>query len=589
MRLLAVFMVLVVAACAAVPDHGGPAPQARLYLRDKAPQLPVFSVPGHGKAEIMLHGLSPLPLALELRCDGAARIFDPESATRPMAAGQVQHYPLQPMSRGRARIGLGADVTQCQLGVTPRGALRYQIALRRDSVLAPGVARIDNTATECAPGPQGAGLRGLFHAPRALSQTCPIDPGPVELQPFARAAFQAKVRALTGKPLPETVLEAGDPQTPIDFGAAPRLELITLAYLHLRADYTGWMLMRMLAFHAARGTMVRILVSDAVMTRKDKDMLEHLAAQYPTIAVQFYRAPGFGLGRVHRVNHVKLFAVVGTEPAASVAMLGGRNLHDGFVFMAPRSLGHLAFLHDYDPDARITLYFFNAYKDFDVAIRDDAAVRQISAHVGRLWHRDPASGALPPPIVNPNPPPAGARVRHFLSMPQLDGQALEELYVDLFDRARDRVEMTSPFLNLPPRIEAALERALDRGVRVDLITRIDMPDPSGFLATTLNRMFIRRHAARVNVWAYPAQSLTLHAKYLLVDGELAVVTSTNLNRRSFAHDTENGVLIIDRSQVARLRQEFNLLKSAAQPVGPELAISSWRRALISFPPLRGVF
>lgn len=193
-----------------------------------------------------------------------------------------------------------------------------------------------------------------------------------------------------------------------------------------------------------------------------------------------------------------------------------------------------------------------------------------------------------PQTVARHPPPETAGLRHFLSLPQNDDEALEQLYVDLFDRAQRLVQMTSPFLNLPPRIAEAMERALDRGVKVELVTRIEMPDPSGVFATTLNRMFIRDHP-RVNVWTYLVRPRTLHSKYLLVDGALGVVTSTNLNRRSFAHDTENGVLITDRRALAQVAADFARLKAAGKRVGPEVPIQGWREGIISIPLLRGVF
>jgi phosphatidylserine/phosphatidylglycerophosphate/cardiolipin synthase-like enzyme len=582
-----IVVLLLLAGCAAGPS--APLASARLHLRDKAPALQDFLIPGQGAAQIRLYSLAANEMTLEPLCDADMTLQRPDHPPERLAAGKGTPFVLPAVSRGRLSLVAAEDVTTCKLRVTPRGAKPYVLNLHREGAARPELLRHDLAPTDCALGPDSADLAGVFRSFEPLALTCPVAPGQIGTHPDAREAFQAKVRALTGRPLPDAMLDQGLATAPIDFSRAPQLDLITLAYLHIRADFAGWVMARMLAFHAARGTVVRILVSEAVMTPRDRAMLEHLAAQYPTIQLQMYRAPGGGAGWLHRVNHVKLFATVSRRPGQSFAMIGGRNLHDGFVFETPRDLSATPWLHTYEESAGASLYFFNSYKDFEISLRNDAAVRRVSEHVSRFWQRDAVTGALPDRPVQRPVRDAGARLRHFLSMPQIDGRALERLYVEVFDRAQREIQMTSPFLNLPPALEAAMVRALDRGVRIELVSRIEMPDPSAFLATTLNRMFIRKHGARMKIWAHPAEPSTLHAKYLLIDGEMAIVTSTNLNRRSFAHDTENGVLILDRAEVARLRLAFEALKAASIPVGPDVPVNAVREGLIRLPFLRDVF
>ncbi|WP_323035867.1 phosphatidylserine/phosphatidylglycerophosphate/cardiolipin synthase family protein [Pararhodobacter sp.] len=438
----------------------------------------------------------------------------------------------------------------------------------REELLRPRIAQLDAPHEGCT----GAGL-GSDPLARAflqggdLSMSCAVPLGATRLLPDGLDALNAKVEALTGSAVSRSALLAGDPMMPLDWSNAPDLDLIYLNYLNMNADFSGYLVARMLAWHAARGTIVRILVSDVMLTDTDRNLFEGLAAQYPTVQIQPYRFPASAaeglegqLGRLHRVTHVKLFATISRQAGRSRVMIGGRNIHEGYFFEEPRDLSAYAFLHHYDPSQTRLTGGFSTYEDFEIELRSDPATHAIARHMAALWHRDFDTQSLRPAV---EPHAGSARtegmVRHFISVPFADGRTQISYYAQLIDAAQHSIEIAIPYLNLPPALDAALHRARLRGVRVDVVTTVRVREATDFMVSNLNRTFANDFGDWVSFIDYDPEPRLLHAKLIVIDDRLTIIASTNLNMRSFVHDMENGLLIMDRAiarQVSAIIQGY---------------------------------
>ncbi|HHX91185.1 MAG TPA: hypothetical protein GX700_15750, partial [Paracoccus sp.] len=528
-------------------------------------------------------------------CDGPGEVgvqMEGGRGLRGFGPGDGFGFELAPrgdaMREGGGVLLLGPAVTRCTLDV--EGAQPYRMVLEREEIFAPpALRRHDAVRGGCArpvrAAPGDALAAVLAGAGGRLSMDCPAVPGPMRLMPDGLEALQARAVALTGAPLPDAVLAAGDITAPLDFSRAPVLDVIYLSSLHMRADFTGYMLARMLAFHAARGTTVRILLSDLLQRSLDRQLYMQLAARYPGVQLQLMRGPRGGgvFDPMHRANHVKVFATLARGPGRSVFMAGGRNLHDGFVFDAPHDLSRWPNLRDYSAQEVVSFTdFFVTYRDMEVLFGGDADVRRMAAHLAGFWHRDHDTHIMAQAEeTGPAVQVSERMVRHFVSVPGADGAALEDLYVALFDAAELRIDLASPFMNMPSRLEAAMERALRRGVAVRLVTRIDIPEPIGIVSTALNRMFVEAHADQLEIIAYAAAPRTLHPKLMVIDGRLGVVSSVNLNQRSFLHDTENGILMLDRARAAEVLREIDALARAGTRQGTAQQVAPLLRSIMA--------
>ena len=242
--------------------------------------------------------------------------------------------------------------------------------------------------------PDPSGLEELdraFYAGRWLSQTCSLPLGSPRLLRKSRDGFNAKVEALLGAPLPDSAFDKADPELPLDFSRAPKLKLIYLSSLEFKADFSGRILERLIRHHAALGTKVRIMVTDVLERDKDDALLHRLAADYPNVELQEYRwradqgAPiDEQLSQLHKTHHVKMLATLGEDPARSRVIIGGRNIHDGFLFHKPIDLSRYPNLEQYGKTDGFSLNYYSNWSDFDIEFADPATVETLAAHLSTL-------------------------------------------------------------------------------------------------------------------------------------------------------------------------------------------------------------
>jgi len=195
------------------------------------------------------------------------------------------------------------------------------------------------------------------------------------------------------------------------------------------------------------------------------------------------------------------------------------------------------------------------------------------------------------------------RLRH-ISYDDTDGQAtkglrvmpvigigrhnpLNRLICELLAAAQSHITLCTPYFNPPKAVLREIERALQRGVVVDIIvgdkTANDfyVPPEQTFSASAVLpylyennlRAFARRHQVailrrRLNllVWNDPGHSF--HAKGVWVDQRYTLLTGNNLNPRGFSLDLENALLIDDPEGQwqAQREAELSALKADVQRV-----------------------
>lgn len=558
-----------------------------LYLgkgsRLTAPKTYYFSGLQALKTLIEIESLDNTPGALSGSCDGALTVRV-GGTTRGFAAGQQMRIAVGGAARGGV-MEPSVDLDRCDFTfTTDAGTYSSSIAVLREETANPALAEFDSRIEICGE-PALGGLTELqkaFWRARWLSQTCDMPIGRQTLLDDERDGFNAKVRALMGKELPAAAYDQANPEWPLDFSSAPRLSLIYVSYLDIKADFSGRVIERLLRWHAARGTTIRVVLTDILTLEKDKALLHKLVADYPNIHLQqFAWTPPAGarpeqrLYSLWRTHHVKMLGTLSPDPGRSSAIIGGRNIHDGFLFDGPVDLSGYEGLYQHEVGGSGGLHYYSNYNDFEVAYHDDATVRRMMAHLSTLWHRDSDTSMVRPysVAVKGHPGPVTGRMRHFISVPYSDGRALERQYIELMDAARSTIELVNPYLNLTPAIAAALERALDRGVRVTVVGRIDLKgDLGGTVLTELNEQFVKKYADRVEVYEYKVDNLLMHAKLLMIDGEFASVSSVNLNNRSFIHDSENGMIALDRGVYRRFKAVFDSYKAQAVRLSSDVEI-----------------
>ena len=128
-------------------------------------------------------------------------------------------------------------------------------------------------------------------------------------------------------------------------------------------------------------------------------------------------------------------------------------------------------------------------------------------------------------------------------------------FLQIIDKAQERIIIEHAYFS-DDKIIAALERAAERGVLIDLIFP-EKPDTHHYAnMVTINRLLSLQPKGNIKAFLYPRMS---HAKVALVDGVIASVGSANLTSRSLLRSREVTLFVHglpDAPFIKRLRDQL---------------------------------
>jgi cardiolipin synthase len=159
--------------------------------------------------------------------------------------------------------------------------------------------------------------------------------------------------------------------------------------------------------------------------------------------------------------------------------------------------------------------------------------------------------------------------------PTVRNAAMPELYATLMFAARRDLTITTPYYVPNESMQAALCACARRGVK----TRIILParNDSWVVAAASRSYYADLLEAGVEIYEFVGG--LLHAKTITLDGEVALIGSANMDRRSFDLNYENNVLIRGETLTAAIRQRQEHYIAQSQPITQErvAAWSGWRQ------------
>jgi cardiolipin synthase len=172
--------------------------------------------------------------------------------------------------------------------------------------------------------------------------------------------------------------------------------------------------------------------------------------------------------------------------------------------------------------------------------------------------------SIDPPIM-----PDNVATQIMATGPNSYNEALRQLNLTAFHTAREELIVTTPYFVPDEATTMALRTAARRGVETTLIfpARNDSP----LVAAASRSHYEPLLEAGVKIFEY--QKGLLHAKTLTLDRSLALITTANLDRRSFELNFEVSMLVFDSDFASELRFLQTSYLNDSRPV--ELA--SWRK------------
>jgi len=358
---------------------------------------------------------------------------------------------------------------------------------------------------------------------------------PEEL-PTATGERCGRVLLATGTPPPAegnriTFLRGGDEA----YEAV--LSLIGAARDHLHAQFfildvdpVGRRFIQALAARAREGVRVRLLLDAVGSWRALRRTVRPLREAGGEVAAFM---PAFPLHRrwsAHLRNHRKLLIADGRK-----AFTGGMNI--GKRYMGPKTTK-------------------GQWRDI-AALIEGPALSDLQALFLDDWaftteETLPAGDLFPPPdrFERDLPPPCALQIA--ASGPDRITRPIYEGVFTAFTAAQRRLWIETPYFVPDDGIGAALRNAALRGVDVRLI----VPGTSDLRIVSLagRSYFDEMMEAGVRIHLY--RSTNLHAKVLVVDDDVGVIGSPNVDMRSFFLNFELGVFLYDRPQIAALAEGF---------------------------------
>jgi cardiolipin synthase len=154
--------------------------------------------------------------------------------------------------------------------------------------------------------------------------------------------------------------------------------------------------------------------------------------------------------------------------------------------------------------------------------------------------------------------------------PTVRNAAMPELFATLMFAARRDLTITTPYYVPNESMQAALCACARRGVK----TRIVLParNDSWVVAAASRSYYADLLEAGVEIYEFLGG--LLHAKTITLDGEIALIGSANMDRRSFDLNYENNVLIRDEALTAAIRQRQEHYIAQTQSITQE-RVAAW--------------
>lgn len=318
-------------------------------------------------------------------------------------------------------------------------------------------------------------------------------------------------------------------------------------------DVTGLRVVEALKRAAGRGVTVRAMADDLGSRRLIKSA--HWRAM-AAAGVNLGRALPIGnpllhpiRGRVDLRNHRKIVVIDN-----AITYCGSQNCADAEFLVKPKFAPWVDLLIRFEgPVARQNQWLF--VQDWMTHVDED---------LSDLPTRAPAEPDRGPVVAQVNG--TGPTVR---------ASAMPEMFEALLHGARRRLTITTPYFVPTEAMQSAICAAAYRGVEVRFV--LPKRNDSRVVDAAAKSYYYDLLKAGVRIFEYPKG--LLHTKSLTLDGDVSMIGSANLDRRSFELNYENNILFYDKALSAALlaRQEEYIADSHEITLEDVRNWSVWRR------------
>ncbi len=147
---------------------------------------------------------------------------------------------------------------------------------------------------------------------------------------------------------------------------------------------------------------------------------------------------------------------------------------------------------------------------------------------------------------------------------------MPEVFETLMYSAHRELFITTPYYVPDEAMQAALCASPHRGVETTII--FPARNDSFVVQAASRSYYADLLAAGVRVFEF--EGGLLHTKSLTLDGEITLIGSANMDRRSFELNYENNILLYDSAVTAEMRRRQDAYLAHSHPVTAEM-VAQW--------------
>lgn len=211
------------------------------------------------------------------------------------------------------------------------------------------------------------------------------------------------------------------------------------------------------------------------------------------------------------------------------------------------SIGYMGSQNIADPEFAIKRKYA-PWVDCMVRI-DGPAARDLQVLFVEDWYLDTDEALTDLLEVNIRAHDSGVPVQIMGTGPNSNNEGLRQLITTTFYAAREELILTTPYFVPDEATMLALLGAAQRGVQTTLV--VPARNDSPFVAAASRSFYDAMLRSNVSIMEFTGG--LLHAKTIAIDRDLAVVSSANLDRRSFELNFEISMVVYDSNFASELR------------------------------------
>lgn len=336
---------------------------------------------------------------------------------------------------------------------------------------------------------------------------------------------------------------------------------VHLEYFNFRNDSIGNVLFTLLAQKAREGVQVRALFDSFGNSSNNRPLQKHDLNKIRSAGIEIYAFDPIVFPWINHAfhrDHRKIVIVDG-----KLVYTGGMNVADYYIYGKPE---------------------FGAWRDMHMRI-EGSAVEDYEEIFCTMWKKTTGEPVREDSLLQEDMlrdtlgyyglkpdtcPSAGEKMLGVVDrVPRIRPKIMRRSYQYAIDNAQKHIQIVNPYLTLVRSVRKALYRALERGVRVEIMvsTKSDVSLVPDVVAYNVHKLMKR--GAEI----YYYETGFHHTKIMMVDGSFCTVGSANLNSRSLTFDYEVNAFIMDTCTTKQLQTIFEKDKKESTLLTPE----NWKK------------